>query len=421
MYGEDMMGYFVDNTRSLKDQQFSDEMTWHEYIRQQTLVNLQNILMLCAEGEKEGFVLSEAQRTELSERIDSLTEQAESAGMSSVEAYLPVIYGRGVNFEVYNSCLEKTYYASCFSESKLNSYAFSDEDFAAAYEADPSAYDQVTFRAYPFAIGSTGNDDDAEKLAEAAKAKADAMAEAIGQAGDKEKAFIDLALENADEAEKSKYEDPDYTLNQYWLKSAVTSTYAEWLFDSARVFGDVTVVEAGTNYYVLMFQERTSPMYDLISVRHILLKPGDESDSETGAAVATDKEWEFCRADAEKLLEEWKNGDATEDSFAALASEKSADEGSKENGGLYTNVYKGQMLKSFNDWCFDESRQPGDTGIVKSQYGYHIMYFVGSGEDFLSYRAESSLRSEAYTAWETSVTENYPVKENKLGMRYVGR
>ena len=35
------------------------------------------------------------------------------------------------------------------------------------------------------------------------------------------------------------------------------------------------------------------------------------------------------------------------------------------------------MVTAFNDWCFDGARQPGDTGIVKTDYGYHIMYYVG--------------------------------------------
>ena len=38
------------------------------------------------------------------------------------------------------------------------------------------------------------------------------------------------------------------------------------------------------------------------------------------------------------------------------------------------------MVQTFNDWCFDESRQPGDSGIVETDYGYHIMYFSGRCE-----------------------------------------
>ena len=80
------------------------------------------------------------------------------------------------------------------------------------------------------------------------------------------------------------------------------------------------------------------------------------------------------------------------------------------------------MVKAFNDWCFDESRQPGDTGIVKTSYGYHVMYFVGkSDKTFLDYRADSLLRSEQYNTWEESALENYTITLNSFGMKRVGR
>ena len=33
------------------------------------------------------------------------------------------------------------------------------------------------------------------------------------------------------------------------------------------------------------------------------------------------------------------------------------------------------FVQEFKDWYLDENRKVGDTGLVKSVYGYHIMYF----------------------------------------------
>ena len=68
-------------------------------------------------------------------------------------------------------------------------------------------------------------------------------------------------------------------------------------------------------------------------------------------AVSTNNtaEKEAAKQKAEEILDEWMSGDATEDSFAALANEKS-DDGNGTTGGLYENVYPGQMVSSFNDW-----------------------------------------------------------------------
>ena len=110
-----------------------------------------------------------------------------------------------------------------------------------------------------------------------------------------------------------------------------------------------------------------------VDVRHILVTPKNE----TGADF-TEEEWETCRQQAQEILDAWAAGEATEESFAALATEKTEDPASQQTGGLYENVYVGQTVKPFEEWCFDESRQYGDTGLVKTTYGYHVMYFVKS-------------------------------------------
>lgn len=119
----------------------------------------------------------------------------------------------------------------------------------------------------------------------------------------------------------------------------------------------------------------------LLDVRHILIQPeGAQTDATTGYVTATDEQWEACRAAAQAILDGWAAGEATEESFAALVSEHSVDPGSAETGGLYTNVMKGQMVEAFDTWMFAEGRQTGDTGLVKTEFGYHIMYFVGGEE-----------------------------------------
>jgi len=141
-----------------------------------------------------------------------------------------------------------------------------------------------------------------------------------------------------------------------------------------------------------------------VDVRHILLvpegrNPGDEY---------TEEEWTTLEADAQALLDQWLAGDATEESFAALANEHSVDSDGTD-GGLYENVYVGQMVQAFNDWCFDESRQYGDYGLVKTEYGYHIMYFVASRPMWRGY-AESGLMQEKSAEIVNAVREQYAME-----------
>ncbi len=115
---------------------------------------------------------------------------------------------------------------------------------------------------------------------------------------------------------------------------------------------------------------------NMVNVRHILIKPSGQNDDGT----YTDAAWAEAKQKAEELLAQWQAGEHTEDSFAYLAAENSQDPGSATNGGLYEEVYPGQMVDTFDAWCFDPARQPGDTGIVKTDYGYHIMYFSSQCE-----------------------------------------
>ena len=125
----------------------------------------------------------------------------------------------------------------------------------------------------------------------------------------------------------------------------------------------------------------------------------------------SDEEKEAAKQKAEEILDEWMSGDATEDSFAALANEKS-DDGDGTTGGLYENVYPGQMVSSFNDWCFDESRQTGNTGIIESQYGYHVMYFVGKSDTtYRDYQIETELRNTDTQEWYDATVEAIPMTD----------
>lgn len=125
----------------------------------------------------------------------------------------------------------------------------------------------------------------------------------------------------------------------------------------------------------------------LVDVRHILIQPEGGTEAEDGTVTYSDEEWEICRQKAQDILDQWKNGDATEESFGELAKEHTAD-GNGNEGGLYEDVSEGQMVTEFNDWIFDESRAYGDTDLVKTSFGYHVMYFVDSDPAWEVYTAE---------------------------------
>lgn len=146
-----------------------------------------------------------------------------------------------------------------------------------------------------------------------------------------------------------------------------------------------------------------------VDVRHILVQVKGGTTAEDGTVTYSDEEWKTCEEEAQAILDTWLAGDKTEESFAALATEKTEDPGSQTTGGLYQQVYEGQMVQPFNDWCFDESRQYGDYGLVQTNYGYHVMFFVGSEPQWISY-AESDWKNEQSSKLLETIVAKYPME-----------
>ena len=148
------------------------------------------------------------------------------------------------------------------------------------------------------------------------------------------------------------------------------------------------------------FEAQGKTQVNNINVRHILIQPeGDQ----------TDADWAAAEASAQAIYDQWLE-DPTEEYFAALATENTTDPGSAETGGLYEEVAPGDMVTEFNDWCFDPERKVGDHGIVKTTYGYHIMYFVGQTETRAWYDAAAEkLVSDQLQAFMDACQQEYPL------------
>ncbi len=145
------------------------------------------------------------------------------------------------------------------------------------------------------------------------------------------------------------------------------------------------------------------------SVRHILVPLEGGTKDENNKTTYSDADWENCRVKAQGLLDEWLAGEATEDSFAAMANEHSTDGGSNTNGGLYEGLNKDtNFVPNFKNWYLDETRKPGDSGLVTSDYGYHIMYFSGSEPAWI-YTCREALMSEAANKFIADAAKAFPM------------
>lgn len=408
-YGESI-SYIVDISKPLDEQMISADTSWHQYIVEVAVGSTKSIAGVYKKAVSEGYVLPEEYQADLDTLEEQLDELAEANGMTK-EEYLYFSYGDNVSIESIKKMTELQLYCNAFVQDYKEAIEVSEEDIEAYYNANKKDIDTVDFRYYSIYYGEA--EEGEESLTqEEAKAQADALA-----AVHTSEEFNALAKEyTTDEEQKKLFDDGDATL---FAGAGYSSTgideVSEWLFDESREAGDTMIYldEDYQSYLTIMFENRVDPDYDYIDVRHILITPEEDEEGNT-----TDEAWTAAESKANEVLNEYLAGEMTEEAFGELAAEYSAD-GNASRGGIYENVYKGQMVQTFNDWCFDEARVPGDTGIVKTPYGYHVMYFVGTGDNNLVATIEPTVIQERTTAFiadcEVNLTEETTDEMENVG------
>ena len=204
-----------------------------------------------------------------------------------------------------------------------------------------------------------------------------------------------------------------------------------------RKEGDMTVIEYTTGtgdsktikgYYVVRFESCTDNAFALADIRHILIKfEGGTTNSTTGQTTYTDAQKNAAKAAAEKLYNEYKEAIKDKDTakaeeiFAELAKLNSGDSNAAQ-GGLYEAVYPGQMVTSFNNWCFakgdyaDEApRKAGDHGLVETEYGWHLMFYVDDNEEtYRDYMVSKDKRAKDMEEWYDGILKSAKYEEKNM-------
>ena len=389
------------------EQEGKEYATWRDYFLDSSYLYLAQTQHLLDYAAEKGIELSEEEIAQADEDLASIESYAAAYGFESLDDFMLTFFGEGVTMEVLrtmeleNALAGKAYYAF------QDDMSFSDEELEEEYALLSGDYDSFSFAVYTVRA-RTGEDGSvsAEARAEAA-AEADAIVASYQDASDVE----DLCERLNGYLEEEYGEEAG--LSENVAGRYLGDPYGLWLKDEARQPGDIVRLEDGDDSSVVLFLGRESGNYPTVNIRHILIMAEQGEDggwSDEALAAAS--------AEAERILAEWEAGERTEESFAALAQQYSQDPGSSENGGLYENVYKGQMVKEFNDFCFAEGRQPGDTGIVYGSNGgyagYHVMFYSGEGERYGAAIARQSLMEKRLSEWMNELPEIVPGPDEGL-------
>ncbi|MDY4491166.1 MAG: peptidylprolyl isomerase [Candidatus Faecousia sp.] len=427
--------YIMDPTSPLDSQVYNPETgeTWADFMLKMAQDNVRSIYALSSAAEAAGHTLSEDEEAGIDDTISTMQLYAQLYGFSDLETYLKAMYGKGSTEESYREYCRRSTLANSYYNAYSESLSYDDAALREAEQDNYDAYSSFTYYSYylsasKFLEGGTTDENGATTYSDEERAAAEAAAEAaVKTLADPETITSPEALDEAIAAlsiNQGSETPVTSTIYEDKLYTSIDTDVAAWLAGS-RKEGDLTAIaktsvstdDSGaevttvSGYYVVWFISRNDNEEPLDNVRHILVAfEGGTTDS-NGVTTYSDEEKAAALAGAEDILAQWKAGDATEDSFAALAAENTDDTASAETGGLYEDISPASSyVTAFKEWALDSSRKPGDTGIVETEYGYHVMYYCG--ESALTYRDSmitSDLIEADMEAWYDALLEAWPV------------
>lgn len=412
----------VDFDKKLSEQTRTEDgktTTWLEYVQEQVEDSIKDTYASYYKAVKENKgkdpEITDDQKKEIKDALKSYKESAHKYGYT-VSGYIEAAMGHGVTKDVFVREATISYIAENYDSDHKNdsdSKTYTDKELNAYKKKNESKLQSVDIKMF-----ECDSEDDAKAFKKALKADGSNFAALASKYSSDD--FDKKANKNSQE---TTYNDMARSTME-GLSVAISTADddkkypgLDWLYSSDRKAGDVRQ-DSTTVVYVV------KPVYmsdaKTVNVRHILIAPessksSDDSSSSKSAKDCTDKEWAAAEKKAKSILAKYNSGDKTSKSFAKLAKSNSSD-GNASDGGLYENIIPNQMVPTFNAWCFDSSRKAGDVGIVKTEYGYHIMYFEGKNDQAVwKYIAQQKLAADDTQKEHDSIT----LKKNWFGSRYL--
>ena len=415
-----MMG--LDTTKPMDKQIFDEEsgMTWAEYFVETAVANAKSDFAMYDKAMEEGFKLPEEEQTSLDNSINNIGTYAQLYGYSNAKQYLAAMYGYGADEESYAEYVTRSAVATAYYNAHNEGLTYDDAAIR-EYEKDNAnkfnsyTYDYSYLSYTDFREGGTedenGNKTYTEEENEAGRAALKAAAEELATATSLE----DLKAK-VEEVKVNDSSDLAVNSEKNQLHTLVSAApLADWLAAEDRKEGDIAAIpntsttkdddgneKTVTNgYYVAIFQSKVDNTEKMSDVRHLLVKfEGGTEDEETGEMIYTDEEKAATKAKADEFLKQWQDGDKTEESFIELV-KKNSDDTSAEDGGLFEDINPdSQYVPEFLNWSISSDRQVGDCEVIETEFGYHVMYYVGESElTYRDYMITNEMRTADQEKW----------------------
>ena len=415
----------VDFSQQITTDDDGNEITWEQKFKEDTIWQIKYLTVFYEAALDAGMTLTDELKESVDSSIKTIQGNAAQEG-KSVKSYLADTVGEYCGIKTMRTIFERLYIAQSYYYQMLVKLAATGDEIQASLDKNQEDYKSVSFAYIEMPYTEK---DDIKKI----KAKADAYCADIKSLTDLKNLIPEVCGSLIDQYISYGYADDEkaaakaiadsmehtFTIDQFksWFTSEEIS---DWMYSSKTKAGSVAAFIDEEYSCIDILYKISGQILDeakLYSVRHILVMPHSESSSENGSSNTTEytkEEWAKALEEANKILDEFNATDKSEVAFAELAEKYSEDTSSTSLGGY--GYYGGQIFKTalgtmvpeFEAWGTDSSRKYGDVGIVESQYGYHIMFFVYSGPSYMF-----SAKDDADAKKVDEFVDNCPVTEHE--------
>lgn len=404
--------YSLDTTKDYSKQYTTDDdgnkISWQKFFETEALKEVEQITTYYSKALEEGVTLTSAQKKTIDKQISTLKDSA-SQNDVSLDQYIKANFGTYCSEDTIRIMLEQYYLSANYKGKFKCETKVTDNDVDKYYNDHKNDYKKIEFYyiASPYDATDDNSKNESIKTAEKIMAKMKDKKSVIALVPEVYSSYIDSQVKSSMEqdstlTEKKAREEAvkSYESNVVTTVSGSDSPFDDkmntWLFsDDTKVGSKKYYIDesAGYIYIVLKTSKASVEEDETYTVRHILVAPesGSNSSSSTSEKTEyTDEQWAAAKKKADSILAKFNKTDKSEYEFAKLAEQYSTDSASTSSGsndsfgGLYESVTLGQMVPDFEKWSIDDSRKYGDTGIVKSDYGYHIMFFINDCPEYQS-------------------------------------
>ncbi len=367
--------YGLDTSQPLDQQECAIEsgLTWKDYFEKMATDEIIRVKALVKDAEANNFkgdVDAEYDKT-----MELFKETAKASGTSE-DKYFEQIFGASkADVEEY---MREYMRASLWYEKVGNDKkaAVKDDAIEKYYEENKSDYDYVSYYLLEVTPEGVSAETATDEEWSAAMTKAKGVAD-----------------------QKVKTVETEGTFTEFGYKAQLDEILSEWLFDEARTANETAVLTDNNTgkFDVVKFVKRVKSEEMTYDVRVITV---------TG--------------DAAKIVDEWKDGKKTEDSFVELVNEHSIDTSTVD--GLFEGISRtGLEIEGLADWLYDAKRKAGDVDIFTADEYKYIVYFKGQND--LEYKTviRAKLASEEVEKWLSGLKDKMKLADPHGSLNYLSK